>query len=119
VCSDITFDPAARRFDSGRFPIEATLQDAYGPWPDVWGADADHAALAAAAGLHCVAAHDITAHTLPSHRFTAPAGNDLRRRIDESADNPALRAALMLKWLHTEGHLRYHCFRFDKAGVHR
>jgi SAM-dependent methyltransferase len=110
VCSDITLTPATRQLAVPGFGIEAPLQDAYGPWPDFWCDDADHQRLAAAAGLRCATALDITAQTLPSHRYTTP------RDADELHDsgNPALRAALMLRWLHREGYLRYGCWRFEK-----
>jgi MPBQ/MSBQ methyltransferase len=110
VGSDITIAESARRIRVPGFSIEAPLQDGYGPWPDFWGDDADHAKLAKAAGLRKAKFEDITAHTLPSHRFTAPTD------ADESRDtgNLALRAALMLRWLHQQGHLRYALFRFEK-----
>ncbi|MGH8746730.1 MAG: hypothetical protein ACREUK_09595, partial [Burkholderiales bacterium] len=81
------------------------------PWPDVWGDDADHAALASAAGLRGGAARDATRETLPSHRYTVPPD------LDENRDpgNPVLRAALALRMLHREGHLRVLYLRFDKA----
>jgi hypothetical protein len=112
VASDIVLaDPAG---DSGAPPFAPgpALRDGYGPWPDLWGEDADHRTLAAAAGLHCVARVDATSNTLPSHRFTCPAS------LDERADpgDPTLRAAVMLRWLHRRGYLRYWYMRFDKAG---
>lgn len=113
IGSDITIAQSAQALEVPGFCIEAPLQDGYGPWPDFWGDDADHAALAGAAGLRVAALQDATANTLPSHRFTAP------RDADESRDtgNVALRAALMLRWLHREGHLRYWLFRFDQPGI--
>jgi hypothetical protein len=53
---------------------------------------------------------DATANTLPSHRFIVPAS------ADESRDpgDPTLRANLMLRWLHTHGHLRYLYLRLDR-----
>lgn len=110
VGSDITVLPSVQALDVPGFCIEAPLQDGYGPWPDFWGDDADLAALAGAAGLHLAELQDATANTLPSHRFTAPRG------INESRDsgNAALRAALMLRWLHRAGHLRYWLFRLEK-----
>lgn len=110
VGSDIVILPSARTAGIPGFCIEAPLQDGYGPWPDFWGADAQHEALAAAAGLRAVATEDATANTLPSHRFTAPADADETR----DTGNAALRASLMLRWLHHNGHLRYLLFRFDK-----
>jgi SAM-dependent methyltransferase len=110
VGSDITVLPSAQALDVPGLCIEAPLQDGYGPWPDFWGDDADHAVLAGAAGLRLAVLQDATANTLPSHRYTAP------RDADESRDpgNAALRAALMLRWLHHAGHLRYWLLRLEK-----
>ncbi len=110
VGSDITIAPSARSLDAPGFCIEAPLQDGYGPWPDFWGDDADHAVLAQAAGFAQGLLQDATANTMSSHRHTAP------READESRDsgNVALRASLMLRWLHREGHLRYWLFRYRK-----
>jgi len=115
IGSDITLARSAQALDVPGFCIEAPLQDGYGPWPDFWGDDADHATLADAAGLRLAALQDATANTLPSHGFTTP------RDADESRDpgNTALRAALMLRWLHRAGHLRYWLFRCDKPAMDR
>jgi SAM-dependent methyltransferase len=114
VASDIALADPAGNSGAPRFAPGAALRDGYGPWPDLWGEDADHRALAAAAGLDCTACVDATSNTLPSHRFTCPAS------LDERADpgDPALRAALMLKWLHQKGYLRYWYMTFDKADSH-
>lgn len=111
IGSDIAIAPSAKRAETEGLQIEATVRDAYGPWPDLWGEEGDPASLARAAGLQCTWVLDATAHTLASHRFTAPAEGDIR---GDSGHDPARRAALMLKWLHAEGLLRYWCFRFDK-----
>jgi SAM-dependent methyltransferase len=113
VASDILLAPSARRIDAPGFCIEAPLRDGYGPWPDVWGVDADHRALGADAGLVCTRFLDATANTLRSHRFTVP------READERFDpgDPAVRAGLMLRWLHRAGHLRVLYLRFDKPGA--
>jgi len=110
VASDIVIAESARRLDAPGYSIEAPVRDGFGPWPDFWSADADHRALATAAGLNCTALHDATANTLPSHRFTAPSSPD--ERLDSG--NTAVRAALMLRWLHSNGHLRYLYMRFDQ-----
>ncbi len=113
VASDITLEPSAREVRVPAFAIEAPLRDGYGPWPDFWGDDADHAALAKSAGLRKGAVEDVTANTLPSHRFTAPRDADASR----DTGNAAWRAALMLAWLHRQGHLRYTLMRFDKPAA--
>ena len=114
VGTDIVVSPGARALDQASFPIRATLDEGYGPWPDFWGTEADHVRLAAEAGLQCVACEDIGVQVRPSHRFTTPADASLQEALAASQPNPALRAALMLKWLHEEGHLGYPLFRFDK-----
>jgi hypothetical protein len=86
------------------------LRDGYGPWPDIWGEDADHRALGRAAGLRCSRLLDATVQTRPTHRFLvsddAEAGGH--------AGNPLMRAATMLKWLHDRDYLQYLYMRFDK-----
>ncbi|MEO8158281.1 MAG: class I SAM-dependent methyltransferase [Betaproteobacteria bacterium] len=107
VASDIVIAASARALDTPGFQIELPIRDGFGPWPDFWSADADHGALAAAAGLEAAALHDASAPTLPSHRFTAPA-------VAPEPVTGAARAAWMLHWLHRHGHLRYLYMRFDK-----
>jgi SAM-dependent methyltransferase len=113
VASDLRVRPSARALAVPAFCIEAPIRDGYGPWPDFWGRDADHRALAAAAGLRCERALDVTANTVRSHRFTVPAS------ADPGADpvDPALRAGLMLRWLHEAGHLEVACLRFAKPAA--
>jgi SAM-dependent methyltransferase len=103
VASDIVLrePPTGRQVPA--FSLQEALQTGYGPWPDPWGRDADHAALARAAGLHSDEIRDASAATAPSHRFTAPRDADMTR----DPGDPARRAALALKWLHDEGLLRY------------
>ena len=108
VGTDILILPAAR---SAALPIEAILQEGFGPWPDVWGSDADHAALfvarASGAGGEV---RDITTEVAPSYRYTAPP--------DADPGNPRapapLRASAALRWLHHRGWLRYVAFRFER-----
>jgi SAM-dependent methyltransferase len=110
VVSDILVRPSALALPVPGFCLEAPIRDGYGPWPDFWGRDADHRALAEAAGLRCRTALDVTRNTLRSHRFTVPPAADL----DRDPGDASLRAALMLRWLHEAGHLAYVCLRFDK-----
>ena len=110
VGSDITLAESILAVPVPGFCIEAPLQDGYGPWPDFWCEDADHAALATAAGLRSAVLSDATSNTAPSHRYTAPIDADDAR----DTGNAARRAALMLRWLHLSGHVRYSLFRFEK-----
>jgi MPBQ/MSBQ methyltransferase len=107
VASDIVVSPVAPDLQSS---IADAIDAGFGPWPDLWGSDADHRALAAAAGLHCSEWRDATANTLPSHRFTTPS-----QRVRHGTGDIVANAALMLEWLHLHGHLQYLYLRFDKA----
>lgn len=110
VASDIVIAPAARAFDTPAFPVSAWIRNGFGPWPDFWG-DADTGPGPASFGLRAVSTRDASTQTRPSHRFTVPPG------ADEHHDpvSPTVRAAVMLRWLHRNGHLHYPCMRFDKA----
>jgi MPBQ/MSBQ methyltransferase len=112
VASDIVVSPAARERDTPGFPIAASIDAGFGPWPDLWSRDADHRALAAAAGLQCIEWRDATANTLPSHRFTAPSPGAQRDPRDILAN-----ATSMLRWLHGQGLLQYLYLGFDKAAA--
>ena len=109
VGTDIVISPDAR---TAPVPIEAILQAGFGPWPDVWGADADHLQLARDAGLGGEVC-DITAQVAPSYRYTAPP-----QAGPEDAGAPApLRASAALRWLHQRGWLRYVRFRFEREAA--
>ena len=110
VLADILLSPPIQNEECPGFVNEAALRDGYGPWPDVWGEDADYYQLSAASGLRCVQEIDATANTQPSHRFTVPGDLDERQAFTD----PGVRAALTLRWLHHRGHLRYVYLRFDK-----
>ena len=104
--TDILISRSAR---SAPFRIDAILQAGFGPWPDVWGSDADHTQLARTAGLDGEV-RDITAQVAPSHRYTAPPQAD-----PSDAHAPAsMRASAALRWLHERGWLQYVCFRFER-----
>jgi MPBQ/MSBQ methyltransferase len=110
AASDIVIAESAKNLDVPGFSIEGWIRDGFGPWPDFWGTEGDHRSLAAAAGLKTTALHDATVNTLRSHRFT------VRSSLDERKDpgDAASRAALMLRWVHRNTHMRYLYMRFDK-----
>jgi MPBQ/MSBQ methyltransferase len=112
VASDIVLSPAAREREAPAFPIAASIDAGFGPWPDLWSGDADHRLLAAAAGLQCTQWRDATANTLPSHRFTAPSSDAHHDPRDVLAN-----ATSMLRWLHVQGFLKYLYLRCDKPEV--
>lgn len=110
VASDIVLTESASQAEVPRLRIEAPLRDGYGPWPDIWGEDADHRALGSAAGLSCSCLLDATLQTRPTHRFLVP--DDAEAESDFI--DPLMRAAMMLKWLHDKDYLQYLYMRFDK-----
>jgi hypothetical protein len=107
--TDILIASPAR---AAQFRIDAILQAGFGPWPDVWGTDADHTQLARGAGLSG-AIRDITSQVMPSHRYTAPPHASPG---DPNAPAP-VRASAALRWLHERGWLQYVCFRFERPVV--
>ncbi|MGH8688925.1 MAG: class I SAM-dependent methyltransferase [Burkholderiales bacterium] len=82
----------------------AAIRDGFGPWPE---SDAEHRALAAAAGLRCESIVDATQATLPSHRYTTPSA-------PAAHPDAMVRAALALRALHERGNLRYLYLRCAK-----
>jgi len=110
VASDIILTRPGARRSAPVFPIEVSLQEGFGPWPDLWGTDADHEVLGNDAGLQLESAHGATASTAPSYRFTVPGDADERR----DPGNPTVRASIALRWLHREGYLEYLNMRFSK-----
>jgi SAM-dependent methyltransferase len=106
VASDIVISTSARDFDTPAFPVAAWIGAGFGPWPDFWG----EGIQGPTAGLRLATVRDAGPQTRPSHRFTVPPG------IAEDRDpgSPTLRAALMLRWLHRNGHLRYPLMRFER-----
>lgn len=98
---------ASQGVRAAAFDLEDALREGYGPWPEMHG---DHDALARAAGLECIEYQDISRHTFPSHRFTVPPG------LDDTQDpgSRTLRAALALRRLHGDGHMRYALGVFER-----
>ena len=81
--------------------VESMIREGMGPWPDPWGADANHDALAGAAGLTPLHTIDATAATLPSHDCILDGPDPPDARLAA-----VRRASLMLAWLHRHGYLR-------------
>ena len=79
------------------------VREGFAPWPEE---NADHRALAAAAGLSCEIT-DATGNTLPSHRYTTPS-----RPLAQP--DPQARGALELRRMHEAGQLRYVYLRCRK-----
>jgi SAM-dependent methyltransferase len=91
------------------FDVERILATGLAPWPDFWGDDADHEALAEACALRTVARIDATAETLPSYAAIADhEGGD--------PDDPRREGMRLLAWLHERGLVRLVYAGFEKAG---
>lgn len=113
VATDMVIDESLQELSTPGFLIEAALQDGYGPWPDFWGQEANHIALAETLGLTKIRHQDISQQTLPSYRFTTP--SDINWLHD--SDDIATRSALTLRWLHENKYLRYLAMAFEKESV--
>lgn len=111
VATDMIVDESLQRLSTPGFLVEAALQDGYGPWPDFWGQEANHLALAEMFGLTKLLHNDISQQTLPSYRFTTP--SDIQW-LHDSGD-VATRSALTLRWLHENKYLRYLAMAFQNA----
>jgi MPBQ/MSBQ methyltransferase len=111
VASDIVLSRPGEHPSPLAFELDAALQDGFGPWPDLWGAEGDHEQLGREAGMRLERTEDATRATWPSHRFTVPGDTDEQR----DPGNSAMRAAMALRWLHREGYLTYVYLRFSNA----
>jgi MPBQ/MSBQ methyltransferase len=110
ILSDMILTNSAKQLNFPGVCLEALLQDGYGPWHDFWSDDADHVKLGEAAGLHCIDYIDITTNTSPSYHFTVP--SEINERHDPG--DTIIRAGIVLRWLHHQGHLRYLIAKFRK-----
>lgn len=86
------------------FCFDALLNDGYGPWPDPWCERGDAANLMTLSQTWTdIEQQDITQNTMPSYDFIVSDNvHELRAPGDAAA-----RSALLLKWLHANGQLRY------------
>lgn len=107
VASDLVLTEKARAGGTPDRTLTEDLVAGYGPWPDLFGADCDHRALACAVGLAPTLFRNAGANTAPSHRFTAPGSTP-------DADDKMGRAALALKELYKAGLMTYLYLCFDK-----
>jgi SAM-dependent methyltransferase len=103
VASDIVLQEPVGPRRLPPYSLQDALQTGFGPWPDPWGRDADHAELAGASGLGDARIVDLSANVAPSHRFTTPPAAD---PLQDPGDD-GRRAALALAWLQGNGLLRY------------
>lgn len=111
VTSDIVLLESSTVQQVPRFAVAALLNDGYGPWPDPWCDDGSTWSLCEALGFAELTLIDATSNTLPSYDFVIPRGfND-----QHDPGDPATRAAMMLRWLHKSGALRYEYFTATKS----
>lgn len=106
VTSDIVLLESSGSTQPPRFAIAAMLNDGYGPWPDPWCDDGSIAEICEELGFAESTLIDATNNTLPTYNCIVP------QRFDDQHDpgDPAMRAALMLRWLHKNSGLQYQYF---------
>ena len=111
VISDIVLRDSSGGKQLPRFAVAALLNDGYGPWPDPWCDDGSAQSLCDSLGFAELTLIDATSNTLPTYDFIIP------RRFDDLHDpgDPAIRAAMMLRWLHENAVLRYEYFTATKS----
>jgi MPBQ/MSBQ methyltransferase len=85
------------------FCLEAVLCDGYGPWPDPWCSHGTALQLLESPAWLDLQHVDATSQTLPSYHYIVPSDCDM----NHDPVDPAARSAMLLQWLHTNGHLRY------------
>lgn len=103
AASDIRLTDSSVTATTPRFMIQALLNDGYGPWPDPWAENGDAESICHELGFASVKSMDATQNTLPMYDYIVP------RKHTEQHDpgDPAARSALLLRWLHRNGGLRY------------
>lgn len=86
-----------------QFMVQAILGDGYGPWPDPWCQHGDCESLCRTLGFANVKVTDATQNTLPMYDFIIP-----QKWTDcHDPGDMSMRSAMLLRWLHTNGGLRY------------
>ncbi len=111
VTSDIVLLESSAGKQLPRFAVAALLNDGYSPWPDPWCDHGTTRSLCEALGVAEITLVDATNNTLPTYEYIIP------RRFNDQNDpgEPATRAAMMLRWLHENGALRYEYFTATKS----
>ena len=85
------------------FCLQAILSDGYGPWPDPWCCDGSALELLQTSDWCNLRHVDATANTAPGYDVVVSSNCD----VDHDPGDAASRSALLLQWLHKNGHLRY------------
>jgi SAM-dependent methyltransferase len=103
VMSDIVLLDSPHISSTPRFMIEAILNDGYGPWPDPWALQGTSADICQRLGSARVQSFDATTQTLPTYEYIIPQKHTDHRDPGDASS----RAAMLLRWLHRNGGLRY------------
>ncbi len=103
VLTDILLVDSVQTQSTPRFMIEALLNDGYGPWPDPWGESGNAFSIGENLGFANMQLIDATTSTAPTYDFIIP------QQYSECRDPGSInsRAAMLLRWLHHNGGLRY------------
>ena len=101
--SDIRLTDSPTTASTPRFMIKALLNDGYGPWPDPWTSDGTAFSICQELGFADVKLMDATTNTFPMYDYIISKNHS---EHDDPVD-AALRSAMLLRWLHTNGGLRY------------
>ncbi len=101
--SDITLTESPTTVATPRFMIQALLNDGYGPWPDPWAENGTVEAICQELGFTGIKLMDATQNTLPVYDYIVP------KKFTEQCDpgDVAARSAMLLRWLHRNGGLKY------------
>ena len=83
--------------------IQALLNDGYGPWPDPWAENGTAETISRELGFTGIKLVDATQNTLPMYDYIVPK----KHTNQQDPGDPAARSALLLRWLHRNGGLKY------------
>lgn len=103
AASDIRLTDSKKTVTTPRFMVLAMLNDGYGPWPDPWGENGAAETICQELGFTGIKVMDATQNTLPMYDYIVP------KNHTEHCDpgDPASRSAMLLRWLHSNGGLKY------------
>ncbi|MDA1230517.1 MAG: methyltransferase domain-containing protein [Planctomycetota bacterium] len=111
AASDIRLTDSPVTATTPRFMIMALLNDGYGPWPDPWTDNGYAESICRELGFTGIKMLDATQNTLPIYDYIVPKQNTEQH----DPGDPAARSAMLLRWLHRHGGLRYEYLSGVKA----
>ncbi len=103
AASDIRLTDSAVTSSTPRFMIRALLNDGYGPWPDPWSTNGTVMSICQELGFMDLRLMDATENTLPIYDYIV----SKKHNDDHDPGDSAARSAMVLRWLHQNGGLRY------------